>query len=157
MGYGLTVEEEMLAAVAALPVGLRVRAETYPFPQLHNACLDADQELIEGLLNAGLSADMYTGTEDEDDVPPLVWIAAYRDGDIGAAAKTIALLIGRGADIDNDCPLLVAAERGDLDLVRVFHSAGADVDLALSEDPTDDARALIFQAINLGAIDPTAS
>lgn len=140
------VREEMLAAIASLPATLRGRAEKYPFPQLHNACLDADLELVEAMLDAGLTADMYLCTEDEDDVPPLVWIAAHRDGEIGSVAKTIDLLMSRGADIDDGFPLLVAAEHGDIELVQIILQAGADVDLALEEEPEAEVVALLAKA-----------
>jgi ankyrin repeat protein len=142
------VEEEMSAAIAGLPSDLRKRAEQYPFPQLHNACLDADLELIEAMLDAGLAADMYPCTEDEDDVPPLTWIAAYRDGEIGPTAATVDLLLRRGASIDEGFPLLAAAERGDIELVQIFLGAGADVGLALQEKPDADVVTLIHEAVN---------
>jgi hypothetical protein len=140
-----SVEDEMLAAIETLPPGLRERAAELPFPQLHNACLNCDLQLVAALVNAGLAADMYPCTDDEDDQPPLVWLAEHYDGDIKPAKQTIDLLIKLGADVDEGCPLLVAAERNHAKLVGAFIAAGADTAAALDDEPSSRAEALIMK------------
>ena len=136
----------MLAAIQMLPPALSERAAELPFPQLHNACLDCDLDLIAALIRAGLTGDMYPCTDDEDDQPPLVWMAEHYDGEIKPAKETIDLLLKLGADADDGCPLLVAAERGHAELVVVFFAAGADAEAALAGDPSPEAEALILKA-----------
>lgn len=141
-----SVEDEMLEAIAALPPHLRARGDKLPFPQLHNACLDCDLDLVAALIHAGLTADMYPCTDDEDDEPPLVWMAEHYDGDSAPAKATIELLLKLGADVDEGCPLLVAAEHGNVELVDIFVELGADVDDALNDSPSPEAEALIQRA-----------
>lgn len=140
-----SVEDEMLAAIRTLPSGLRERAAELPFPQLHNACLACDLELITALIKAGLTADMYPCTDDEDDQPPLVWMAEHYDGEIIPAKKTIDLLLQLGAEADEGRPLLVAAERGHAELVGVFLAVGADAEEALADGPSTEAEELILR------------
>lgn len=150
------VEDEMLAAIASLPPDLRARAEELPFPQLHNACAYCDLELIAALLGAGLAADMYPCTEDDDDEPPLVWIAKHYEGALGPAKAAIDLLLRSGADIDEGYPVLAAAEYGNGGLVDIFVVAGADIVEALKERPSAQAKALILKA-QLAATTPKAT
>lgn len=145
----------MLAAIQKLPPGLRERATELPFPQLHNACLNCDLELVAALISAGLNSDMYPCTDDEDDQPPLVWLAEHYDGDIKPAKETIDLLIQLGADVDEGCPLLAAAERGHAKLVDAFIAAGADTATALDDDPSSEAEALILKVISVAASQST--
>ena len=67
--------DEMLDAVRALPEGLQERGRSLMYPQLHNACVMGDVEVVRALLATGLDPDAYTYTEDDEDQPPLVWLA----------------------------------------------------------------------------------
>jgi len=96
--------DEMLAAVKALPEALRERGRSLMYPQLHNACVMGDVELVRALLNAGLDPDAYTYTDDDEDQPPLVWLA--RDGELDFEVKRqiAEALIAAGASVEEGAP-----------------------------------------------------
>ncbi len=130
-------EEEELAkigeAVAQLPPGLREIASKLDSPVFHSACTAGEVDLVRGLLDAGLSPDMYPCSEDEDDQPPLTWIATYRDQTSNDALNVAQLLIDRGADPNEGMPLLAAAENEDVPMIRLLLAAGADPEMLVYE------------------------
>ena len=125
--------EMMAAAVAQLPKSLQDIAARMDSPVLHSACVAGEIDVVRGLLDAGLAPDMYPCSEDEDDEPPLTWIARYRDKTSHSALAVAKLLIDRGADVDEGVPLLVAAESGDIPIMQLLLEAGADTELVIEE------------------------
>lgn len=79
------VFDEMHMAVEKLPPHLIEQGRELNFPQLHYACIEGDLELVRGLLAAGICADTYPCTENEDDEPALVWLA--RDDELEPEIK----------------------------------------------------------------------
>lgn len=118
--------DEMHEAVDGLPPLLLVRGQELPFPQLHHACLEADLELVAALLDAGLAADTYPCTEDEDDEPALVWLA--RDELLSSDEKIIVatLLLDRGADVNEGGALDHAKEAEEESFVEFLVGRGAE-------------------------------
>lgn len=116
-------------AVAQLPQALQEIASRMDSPVFHSACTAGEVELVRGLLDAGLSPDMYPCSDDEDDEPPLTWIARYRDMTSDDALRVAQLLINRGADANEGMPLLAAAENEDVLMISVLLEAGADPEL----------------------------
>ncbi|WP_239496539.1 hypothetical protein [Stenotrophomonas maltophilia] len=92
--------DEMLDAVKALPECLQERGRSLMYPQLHNACVMGDVELVRALLATGLGPDAYTYTDDDEDQPPLVWLA--RDTELGFEVKRqiAEALIAAGASVE---------------------------------------------------------
>ena len=125
--------EMMTVAVAQLPQSLRDIAARINSPVLHSACVAGELDLVRGLLDAGLAGDMYPCSEDEDDEPPLTWIARYRDKTYDSALSVAKLLIDRGAGVDEGLPLLAAAENDDLHMMQLLLEAGADKELVIDE------------------------
>ena len=117
--------DEMYAAVEQLPPHLIERGRSYDYPQLHRACVDGDIELLEGLLSAGLSADAYLYTDDEDDEPPLVWLAQDQDMDPKLNVQVATLLLAKGADVDEGDPLLAAKDADDKEFADFLRASGA--------------------------------
>lgn len=117
--------DAMQAAIDGLPSFLAERGRELEFPQLHSACLLVDMDLICALLDAGIAADTYPCTEDEDDEPALVWLA--RDEVMGTDDKIRAatLLLDRGADINEGGALNYAREAGDDRFAAFLLSRGA--------------------------------
>lgn len=125
--------EMMAAAVAQLPASLQQIAARMDSPVLHTACVAGELELVRALIDAGLAPDMYPCTEDEEDEPPLTWIARYRDTTCDSAVIVAKLLIERDVDVDEGLPLLAAAENEDLTMMRLLLAAGADPEAAIEE------------------------
>jgi hypothetical protein len=133
-------------AIAQLPPELQEVAGRMEDPVFHSACTAGELDLVRGLLDAGLAPDMYPCTEDEDDEPPLTWIAKFRDQSEPRALEVAQLLIDRGAGVDEGLlPLAAAVIENDLPLVRLLLDAGADADLALDE--LDNAQQLILEQL----------
>lgn len=117
--------DEMYAAVEQLPSHLIERGRSYDYPQLHRTCVDGDLELLEGLLTTGLSADAYLYTDDEDDEPPLVWLAQDQDMDPELKIQVATLLLAKGADVDEGDPLLAAKDADDDEFADFLRASGA--------------------------------
>lgn len=120
--------EEMYEAVEQLPGDLIERGRSYDYPQLHRACLGGDIELVKGLLANGLDASAYTYTEDEDDQPPLVWLAEDQSMNPKLKVQVANLLLGSGADVDEGDALVAAEDAGDHAFAKFLREAGATDD-----------------------------
>lgn len=116
---------EMLLAIEKLPPDLLPRGKTYEYPQLHHACVAGDIEVVKALLESGIPADAYTYTDDESDVPPLVWLAQDQDMDAQGKIQMAQLLITYGADVDEGEPLQAALDHDDEDFEAFLLAAGA--------------------------------
>ncbi|WP_213603055.1 hypothetical protein [Pseudoxanthomonas japonensis] len=116
--------EEMYLAVESLPEGLIERGRNLEYPQLHNACLEVDFELVKGLLEAGASADSYTYTEGDTDTTPLVWLAESQM-DSKDKLSLARLLVRYGADVNEGDALAAARDWDDEDFVDFLVEAGA--------------------------------
>ncbi len=114
--------DEMLDAVKALPEGLQERGRSLMYPQLHNACVMGDVELVRALLATGLSSDAYTYTDDEEDQPPLVWLARDLGLDFEVKCQVAEALIGAGASVEEGEPEEEAKNIGDDDFASFLHA-----------------------------------
>lgn len=114
--------DEMLDAVKALPEGLQERGRSLMYPQLHNACVMGDVELVTALLATGLDSDAYTYTDDDEDQPPLVWLA--RDTELGFEVKRqiAEALIEAGASVEEGAPEEEAKNIGGDDFASFLHA-----------------------------------
>ncbi|HFF2829436.1 TPA: hypothetical protein ACGCD9_003365 [Stenotrophomonas maltophilia] len=113
---------EMLDAVKALPEGLQERGRSLMYPQLHNACVMGDVELVRALLATGLGPDAYTYTDDEDDQPPLVWLARDLELDFEVKRQLAEALLAAGASVEEGEPEEEAKEVGDDDFASFLRS-----------------------------------
>ncbi|HIB8541927.1 hypothetical protein RKE57_05825 [Stenotrophomonas geniculata] len=116
--------DEMLDAVKALPEGLHERGRSLMYPQLHNACVMGDVELVRALLATGLGPDAYTYTDDEEDQPPLVWLARDVELDFEVKCQVAEALIAAGASVEEGEPKEEAKEMGDDAFVDFLNSKG---------------------------------
>lgn len=91
--------DEMLEAVKALPESLQERGRSLMYPQLHNACVMGDVELVTALLATGLDPDAYTYTDDDEDQPPLVWLARNVELDFRVKRQIAEALLAAGATV----------------------------------------------------------
>ncbi|MCI1137052.1 hypothetical protein MOQ14_00510 [Stenotrophomonas maltophilia] len=107
--------DEMLDAVKALPEGLQERGRSLMYPQLHNACAMGDVELVTALLATGLDPDAYTYTDDEEDQPPLVWLARDMELDFEVKRQIAEALLAAGASVEEGDPEDEAKDVGDDD------------------------------------------
>lgn len=107
--------DEMLDAVKALPEGLQERGRSLMYPQLHNACVMGDVELVTALLATGLDPDAYTYTDDDEDQPPLVWLARDLELDFEVKCQVAEALIAAGAGVEEGEPEEEATDIGDYD------------------------------------------
>lgn len=114
--------DEMLDAVKALPEGLHERGRSLMYPQLHNACVMGDVELVRALLATGLGPDAYTYTDDEDDQPPLVWLARDVGLDFDIKRQIAEALIAAGASVEEGEPEEEAKNIGDDDFASFLHA-----------------------------------
>lgn len=114
--------DEMLDAVKALPEGLHERGRSLIYPQLHNACVMGDVELVRALLATGLDPDAYTYTDDDDDQPPLVWLARDLELDFEIKCQVAEALIATGACLKEGEPEQEAREVGDDEFGDYLHS-----------------------------------
>lgn len=141
--------QEIEDAVAKLSPELREIASRLEAPTLHSACAAGEIDLVRALLDIGLAPDMYPCIDEEDDEPPLTWIARYRDIESTSALTVAELLIARGAGVDEGMPLLAATEAEDLSMIRLLLAAGADPELILQEAGLQQ-RKLLESVITLG-------
>lgn len=116
--------DEMLDAVKALPEGLHERGRSLMYPQLHNACVMGDVELVRALLATGLDPDAYTYTDDDEDQPPLVWLARDVELDFEVKCQVAEALIGAGASVEEGEPKEEAKDLGDEAFVDFLNSKG---------------------------------
>ncbi|KRG47079.1 hypothetical protein [Stenotrophomonas geniculata] len=116
--------DEMLDAVKALPEGLQERGRSLMYPQLHNACAMGDVELVTALLATGLDPDAYTYTDDDEDQPPLVWLARDLELDFEVKCQVAEALIGAGASVEEGEPKEEAKDLGDEAFVDFLNSKG---------------------------------
>ena len=116
--------DEMLDPVKALPEGLHERGRSLMYPQLHNACVMGDVELVRALLATGLGPDAYTYTDDEEDQPPLVWLARDVELDFEVKCQVAEALIAAGASVEEGEPKEEAKEMGDDAFVDFLNSKG---------------------------------
>jgi hypothetical protein len=113
---------EMLDAVKALPEGLQERGRSLMYPQLHNACVMGDVELVTALLATGLDPDAYTYTDDDEDQPPLVWLARDVELDFEVKRRIAEALLAAGAIVEEGDPEEEAKDVGDDDFASFLHS-----------------------------------
>ncbi|WP_141057204.1 hypothetical protein [Stenotrophomonas rhizophila] len=116
--------DEMLDAVKALPESLQERGRSLMYPQLHNACAMGDAELVTALLATGLDPDAYTYTDDDEDQPPLVWLARDVELDFEVKCQVAEALIGAGASVEEGEPKEEAKDLGDEAFVDFLNSKG---------------------------------
>ncbi len=114
--------DEMLDAVKALPEGLQERGRSLMYPQLHNACVIGDVELVRALLATGLDPDAYSYTDDDEDQPPLVWLARDMELDFDIKCQVVEVLIGAGASVEEGDPEAEAKSIGDHDFANFLRS-----------------------------------
>lgn len=118
--------DTMHAAVESFPPELLERGREYLFPQLHNACVNGDLDVVEALLqHEGIAPDTYPCTEDENDEPPLVWLAQEPDMDTELKIRVAKALLANGADIDEGGALEHAREAGDEVFEEFLRKQGA--------------------------------
>ncbi|WP_349743657.1 hypothetical protein [Stenotrophomonas geniculata] len=114
--------DEMLDAVKALPENLQERGWSLMYPQLHNACVMGDVELVRALLNAGLDPDAYTYTDDDEDQPPLVWLARDLELDFEVKCQVAEALLGARASVEEGESEREAEAIGDKDFADFLRS-----------------------------------
>ncbi|WP_423164533.1 hypothetical protein [Stenotrophomonas maltophilia] len=114
--------DEMLDAVKALPEGLQERGRSLMYPQLHNACVMGDVELVMALLATGLDPDAYTYTDDDEDQPPLVWLARDVELSFEVKRQVAEALIAAGASVEEGETEEEARDIGDDDFASFLHA-----------------------------------
>lgn len=114
--------DEMLEAVKALPEALQERGQSLIYPQLHNACVMGDVELVTALLATGLDPDAYTYTDDDEDQPPLVWLARDLELDFEVKCQVAEALLAAGAGLEEGEPEDEANDVGDDDFASFLRS-----------------------------------
>lgn len=114
--------DEMLDAVKALPEALQERGQSLIYPQLHNACVMGDVELVTALLATGLDPDAYTYTDDDEDQPPLVWLARDLELDFEVKCQVAEALLAAGAGLEEGEPEDEANDVGDDDFASFLRS-----------------------------------
>ncbi|MCI1056635.1 hypothetical protein [Stenotrophomonas maltophilia] len=114
--------DEMLDAVKLLPVALQERGRSLRYPQLHNACVMGDVELVMALLATGLDPDAYTYTDDDEDQPPLVWLARNVELDFDVKRQIAEALLAAGASVEEGEPKEEAKIIGDDDFASFLHA-----------------------------------
>jgi len=114
--------DEMLDAVKALPESLQERGRSLMYPQLHNACVMGDVELVRALLTTGLDPDAYTYTDDDEDQPPLVWLARDVELDFEVKRQVAERLIAAGASVEEGEPEEEAKNAGDDDFASFLRA-----------------------------------
>lgn len=114
--------DEMLDAVKALPESLQERGRSLMYPQLHNACVMGDVELVTALLATGLDPDAYTYTDDDEDQPPLVWLARGVELDFEVKRQIAEALLAAGAGLEEGEPQDEAKNVGDDDFDSFLRS-----------------------------------
>jgi len=114
--------DEMLDAVKALPESLQERGRSLMYPQLHNACVMGNVELVTALLATGLGPDAYTYTDDDEDQPPLVWLARDLELDFEVKCQVAEALLTAGASVEEGEPEEEAKNIGDDDFASFLHA-----------------------------------
>ncbi|HFF6158325.1 hypothetical protein U4I95_08920 [Stenotrophomonas maltophilia] len=114
--------EEMLDAVTALPESLQERGRSLMYPQLHNACVMGDVELVTALLATGMDPDAYTYTDEDGDQTPLVWLARDMELDFDVKRQIAEALIAAGASVEEGEPEEAAKDIGDDDFASFLRS-----------------------------------
>lgn len=117
--------DEMCVAVDALPPELKERGRALGYPQLHNACVLGELDLVKALLATGLDPDAYTYTDGDDDRPPLVWIAGAVDLDHPTKILIAEALIVSGASVEEGEPRQEAEDAGDHQFAAYLASKAA--------------------------------
>lgn len=87
------VEGEIAEVISTLPKRLEEAATSLSFPALHRACTAGHLEFVRALVDAGAPLDLYPETDDEDDLPPLTWLARDRKDTAANALQVAAFLI----------------------------------------------------------------
>jgi hypothetical protein len=103
-------------------------AGTSIFPSCIAHVLPFDVELIQALLDAGIAPDTYPCTEDEDDEPPLIWLARDEFLTVDDKIAIARVLLERGADIDEGGALEHAKEAEDYAFAAFLEAQGASGD-----------------------------
>lgn len=116
---------QMCRAVDRLPSDITDRARALDYPQLHNACIRGDVELVDALLNAGVGPNSYPFTEDEGDEPPLVWLAMAEEMEAQNKIAVASVLVRYGADVEEGGPLALAKQLGDSMFAHYLEQLGA--------------------------------
>ncbi|OBU74526.1 hypothetical protein A9K61_00840 [Stenotrophomonas maltophilia] len=114
--------DEMLDAVKALPEAFQERGRSLMYPQLHSACVKGDVELVRALLATGLDPDAYTYTEDDEDQPPLVWLARDVELDFEVKCQVAETLLAAGASVEEGEPEEEARSTGNHDFASFMHA-----------------------------------
>ncbi|BBO50840.1 MULTISPECIES: hypothetical protein [Stenotrophomonas] len=114
--------DEMLDAVKALPESLQERGRSLMYPQLHNACVMGNVELVTALLATALGPDAYTYTDDDEDQPPLVWLARDLELDFEVKCQVAEALLTAGASVEEGEPEEEAKNIGDDDFASFLHA-----------------------------------
>lgn len=114
--------DEMLDAVKALPERLQERGWSLMYPQLHNACVMGDVELVTALLATGMDPDAYTNTDDDEDQPPLVWLARDVELNFDVKRQIAEALLVAGASVEEGEPQEEAKNIGDDDFASFLHA-----------------------------------
>ncbi|WP_329764288.1 hypothetical protein [Stenotrophomonas geniculata] len=114
--------DEMLDAVKALPEGLQERGLSLMYPQLHNACVMGDVGLVRALLANGLDPDAYTYTDDDEDQPPLVWLARDLELDFEVKCQVAEALLAAGASVEEGGAEEEAKDVGDGDFASFLNA-----------------------------------
>ncbi len=117
--------DEMCAAVDALPPALKERGKALGYPQLHNACVLGELDLVKALLATGFDPDAYTYTDGDDDQPPLVWIARTVDLDHPQKVQIADVLIVSGSSVEEGEPCQEAEDAGDHQFAAYLASKAA--------------------------------
>jgi hypothetical protein len=117
--------DEMCVAVDALPPELKERGKALGYPQLHNACVLGELDLVKALLATGIDPDAYTYTDGDDDQPPLVWIAGAVDLDHPTKILIAEALIVSGASVEEGEPRQEAEDAGDHQFAAYLASKAA--------------------------------
>lgn len=137
--FGREARRRMVAAAQSLlDPELQKRARKLVFPHLHHACIRGDVELVEALLDAGIEPDLYPCATQEDNEPPLVWIAQARLARRARPDQLLAvaaLLLSRGAGVDKGTTpaLHYSMEGRDIEMIELLLASGADSSLAKIE------------------------
>lgn len=117
--------DEMCAAVDALPPELKERGKALGYPQLHNACILGELDLVKAFLATGLDPDAYTYTDGDDDQPPLIWVARAVGLDHAIKILIAEALIVSGASVEEGEPYQEAEDAGDHQFAAYLASKAA--------------------------------
>ena len=88
-------------SIEKLPEHLIERGRDLIYPQLHNAVLEGDCELVQALLDIGVGPDAYTYLNNDEDDTPLESLAEHGEIAFETRTKMAELLIVKGAYVDD--------------------------------------------------------